>query len=275
MEDTRHATEAGFDESVISVLLVEDDQRLARLTALYLEQRGLVVTLAADGRRGLAEATRRRYDVVLLDLLLPGMGGLDICRQIRTKSDVPIIMVTALGDEGDRVVGLELGADDYISKPFSSPELLARIRAVVRRVRGQSGPSTRTIQVGRLTLDPGAVRATLDGQELELTPYEFTILDALAQRAGRVLSRDQLLDLSKADAEEVFDRSIDGHISRIRKKIGDDPRRPRMLKTIRGMGYMLVKEATTCARREGRDHDRSAWPCGSTSPRCCRWLPSA
>lgn len=244
MTDSGCDPEVGRDEGVISVLLVEDDQRLAQLTALYLQQRGLVVTLAADGLTGLAEATRHRYDVVLLDLLLPGKGGLDICRELRTRSDVPIIMITALGDEGDRVVGLELGADDYLSKPFSSPELLARIRAVVRRARGQSGPVSHTVQVGRLTLDPGAVKATLDGQELDLTPYEFTILDALARRAGRVLSRDQLLDLSKADAEEVFDRSIDGHISRIRKKLGDDPRRPRLLKTIRGLGYMLVKEQT-------------------------------
>jgi len=232
-------------EGVISVLLIEDDQRLAGLTGRYLEKRGLVVTLAFDGPTGLREATRNTYDAILLDLMLPGIGGLDLCRQIRQRSDVPIIMVTALDEEGERIVGLETGADDYVTKPFSSPELLARIRAVVRRARGKVGPSTRTIQVGKLTVDAGAIKATFDGQTLELTAYEFTILRVLAERAGRVLSRERLLDLAKGSAEEAFDRSIDGHISRLRKKLGDDPKNPQLLKTIRGAGYMLAREGTT------------------------------
>lgn len=242
MPDDDRAPQPAVDEGIIHVLLVEDDQRLAELTADYLTMRGLVVTRAADGPSGLAEALGHRFDVVLLDLMLPGKSGLDVCREIRQRSDVPIIMVTALGDDGDHVVGLESGADDYIPKPFSSPALLARIRAVVRRARGQAGPQTQALKVGRLAIDPGAIKATLDGEALDLTPYEFAVLRALAERAGRVLSRDQLLVLAKGNAEESFDRSIDGHISRLRKKLGDDPRKPRLLKTIRGVGYMIVKE---------------------------------
>lgn len=242
MENPEQKYEGLVCENAISVLFVEDDQRLAQLTAKYLRKRGLVVTLAVDGPSGLVEATKNRYDVILLDLMLPGKGGLEICREIRKRSDVPIIMVTALGDEGDRVIGLEVGADDYISKPFSSPELVARIRAIVRRARGQAGPQAQSIQVGRILIDPGAIKATLDGQLLDLTAYEFTILRVLAERAGRVLSREHLLDLAKGNALEAFDRSIDGHISRLRKKLGDDPKNPRLLKTIRGVGYMLAKE---------------------------------
>ena len=230
------------DEGIITLLLVEDDRPLAELTAKYLQKRGLTVALAHDGVTGLAEALRHRYDVVLLDLMLPGKSGLDVCREIRDRSDVPIIMVTALGDEGERVVGLELGADDYVPKPYSSPELLARIRAVVRRARGQAGPRQSAIKAGRLQLDPGSLKVAVDGRPVELTAYEFAILQALAERAGRVLSRDQLLCLAKGDPEEAFDRSIDGHISRIRKKLGDDPQHPRLLKTIRGAGYMLVTD---------------------------------
>ena len=227
-------------EAPITVLLVEDDRPLAELTAKYLAKRGLIVTLAADGPSGLSEALRQRYDVVLLDLLLPGKNGDQVCRELRTRSDVPIIMVTALGEESDRVLGLELGADDYITKPFSSPELVARIRAVVRRSRGRVGPSTEVIKIGRLQVDPGARRATMDGNEIDLTGYEFALLRVLAERAGRVLGREQLLELAHGNAEEAFDRSIDGHISRIRRKLGDDPRHPRLLKTIRGSGYVLV-----------------------------------
>jgi len=227
-------------EAPITVLLVEDDRPLAELTATYLGKRGLIVTLAADGPSGLSEALRQRYDVVLLDLLLPGKNGDQVCRELRTRSDVPIIMVTALGEESDRVLGLELGADDYITKPFSSPELVARIRAVVRRSRGRVGPSTEVIKIGRLQVDPGAQRATMDGNEIDLTGYEFALLRVLAERAGRVLGREQLLELAHGNAEEAFDRSIDGHISRIRRKLGDDPRHPRLLKTIRGSGYVLV-----------------------------------
>ena len=227
-------------ESAVRVLLVEDDARLARLTAQYLEIRGLQVTVANNGPAGLLELKRGAFDVVLLDLLLPGKSGLEVCREIRRRSDVPIIMVTALGDEVDRVVGLEAGADDYICKPFSSPELLARIRAHIRRARGQLGPPDQAIQIGRLTIHPGTFQATLGGSPLELTTYEFAILRVLAERAGRPVSRDQLLDLAKGDDGDVFDRSIDGHVSRLRKKLGDDPRRPQMIKTIRGIGYMFA-----------------------------------
>jgi two-component system OmpR family response regulator len=232
----------GPDGGLIRVLLVEDDDRLARLTARYLEMRGLVVTLASDGAAGLAEAARHTYDVVLLDVMLPRKPGTEVCRELRRISDVPIIMVTALGDEPERVSGLELGADDYVVKPFSSAELLARIRAAVRRYRGKAGPASRPLQVGRLELDPARLSATLDGRMLELTAYEFALLYALAERAGRVLGREHLLDLVKNSAEEAFDRSIDGHISRLRRKLGDDPKHPRLLKTIRGAGYLLARE---------------------------------
>jgi DNA-binding response OmpR family regulator len=229
-------------EPVITALLVEDDERLARLTADYLAGHGVVVTVCGDGLRGLGEARRHRYDVVLLDLMLPGKDGLAVCRGIRERSDVPIIVLTARGEEADRVLLLESGADDYLSKPFSPRELLARIRAHLRRSRGHSGPAVEVVRVGGLVVDTGARRASLDGRELALTGYEFDLLRVLAERAGRVLGREQLMELARGSAEEAFDRSIDVHVSRLRQKLGDDPRRPRLLKTVRGSGYVLAAE---------------------------------
>ena len=229
-------------DPALTALLVEDDVRLAALTADYLGGHGVVVTRAADGVAGLEEALRHPYDVVLLDLLLPGKDGLDVCRELRSRSDVPIIVLTARGDAADRVLGLEIGADDYVSKPFSPRELLARIRAVVRRARGQVGPKVKPVRVGALALDPGARRATVSDREITLTGYEFSLLYALASRPGRVLSREQLIDLAGGSLDEAFDRSVDVHVSRLRHKLGDDPKNPRMLKTVRGAGYMLAAE---------------------------------
>ncbi|HEU4385017.1 MAG TPA: response regulator transcription factor [Anaeromyxobacteraceae bacterium] len=229
-------------EPTLTALLVEDDARLAALTAEYLAGHGVVVTRAGDGQRGLEEALHHRYDVVLLDLMLPGKDGLEVCRELRTRSDVPVIVLTARGEEADRVMGLELGADDYLGKPFSPRELLARIRAVVRRARGRAGPSLKSVRVGRLALDPAARRATLAGKDLPLTGYEFSLLYALASRAGRVLSREQLIEMAGGSADETFDRSVDVHVSRLRHKLGDDPKRPRLLKTVRGAGYVLAGE---------------------------------
>ena len=230
----------GAAQPTIKVLLVEDDERLAQLTARYLESHGVVVTVAKDGIEGQAEALRRQYDCLVLDLMLPGRDGIEVTRQLRGRTDVPIVMVTARGEEADRVLGLEVGADDYVTKPFSPRELLARIRATVRRVRGQAGPAQQTIQVGALVLDPQRMTVTLEGKAIEVTAYEFAILRALAQRPGRVLSREQLLDLAKGSAELSFDRSIDVHVSRLRAKLGDDSRSPRILKTVRGVGYLLA-----------------------------------
>jgi DNA-binding response OmpR family regulator len=227
----------------ILALLVEDDARLASLTAEYLGRHGVKVMIAGDGFAALHEAQRIHFDVVLLDLMLPGRSGLDVCRELRARSDVPILMLTARGEEADRVLGLELGADDYLPKPFSPRELLARIQAHVRRARGQAGPDARNVVVGEIEIDPGALRATLRGRELDLTAYEFHLLRALAERAGRVLSRERLLELVRGNAEEAFDRSVDVHISRLRAKLGDDPKRPRLLKTVRGAGYQLVATA--------------------------------
>jgi len=226
--------------ATIKVLLVEDDARLAQLTARYLESHGVLVTIAADGVEGQAEALRRQYDCIVLDLMLPGRDGIEVTRELRGRTDVPILMVTARGEEADRVLGLEVGADDYVTKPFSPRELLARIRATVRRVRGQAGPAKQAIQVGGLVLDPQRMTVTLDGRPVELTAYEFSILRALAQRPGHVLSREQLLDLAKGSAELSFDRSIDVHVSRLRATLGDDSRSPRLLKTVRGVGYLLA-----------------------------------
>ncbi len=231
---------ASSTDSGILVLYVEDDDRLAQLTATYLESHGVHVVVVSDGLEAVSQAQRLRPDVVLLDLMLPGIDGLEVCRRIRARMDTPIVMVTAHGDEPDRVVGLEGGADDYIVKPFSSRELLARIRAQARRASGRVGPSAETVVVGGLRIEPQAMQATLDGRPIQLTTYEFTLLRALAARAGHVLSREQLIDLVRGNAEEAFDRSIDVHISHLRQKLGDDPRSPRLLKTVRGVGYMLA-----------------------------------
>ena len=230
-----------MDDTLITALLVEDDARLARLTATYLDKHHVSTTVVGDGEAGLTEASRHRYDVVLLDLMLPGMSGIEVCQNLRKRTDVPIIMLTARGEEADRVLGLELGADDYLPKPFSPRELLARIRAAVRRARGNAGPRLRTLDIGELGLDPGTRVARLDGAALDLTSYEFDLLYALAENAGRALSRDRLMELARGNAEEAFDRSIDVHISRVRQKLGDDPRRPRWIRTVRGVGYQLLR----------------------------------
>lgn len=229
------------DGSAIDVLLVEDDRRLAQVTARYLEHRGIRTTLVGDGSRALLELATRRFDAVVLDLMLPGLDGVEVCRRIRSNSSIPVLMLTARSAEIDRVLGLETGADDYICKPFSSPELVARIRAAVRRDRGELGPTGQTIRVGGLEVDEQAMTAMLDGRELSLTAHEHGLLAALARRAGHVLTREQLLELTRADPADVFDRAIDVHVSRLRHKLGDDPRRPRLLKTIRGRGYMLAR----------------------------------
>jgi DNA-binding response OmpR family regulator len=224
----------------ISILYVEDDERLARFVAQYLESHGVHVTLATDGNAGLALSRRQAFDLVLLDVMLPGKSGVEVCRALREHNDVPIIMLTARTEEADRVLGLESGADDYVSKPFSSRELLARIHAHVRRARGRVGRADRDLRVGSLALHTATRTATLDGRRLDLTAYEFDLLRAFADRPGRVLSREQLLDIARGNAEDAFDRSIDGHVSRLRQKLGDDPKRPRILKTVRGAGYVLA-----------------------------------
>lgn len=227
-------------EAPLRLLLVEDDVKLGRLTATYLESHKLAVTWVQDGEAGLDEALRHTYDVMLLDLMLPKMDGIEVCRRVRAQSDLPIVMLTARDEEADRVMGLELGADDYVTKPYSSRELLARVRALVRRRRGQAGPRARALEVGQLRLDPGSMQATLRGAPLHLTTHEFKLLYALAERAGRVLSREMLLDLTKGSADEAFDRAVDAAVSRLRRKLGDDPRRPSLLVTVRGAGYVLA-----------------------------------
>jgi two-component system, OmpR family, response regulator len=233
-------TPSSSAEAPIKVLFVEDDERLARLTTRYLTSRGLLVSWTATGPEAIAEAWQRQFDVILLDLMLPGRDGMEVCRTLRTRTDVPIIILTARKDEVDRVLGLDAGADDYVTKPFSSRELVSRIRAVVRRARGLVGPRLGLIEAGVIIMDPASMRVTVSGREVTLTGYEFALLKVLAERVGRVLSREQLLDLAKGSAEEAYDRSIDVQISKLRQKIGDDARQPRYLKTVRGTGYMLV-----------------------------------
>ena len=227
-------------EPEIRVVYVEDDDRLARLTTQYLNTHRVEVHVVTRGDQALAEVLRVRPDVVLLDLMLPGADGIDVCRQLRARTDVPIIMVTARTEEADRVLGLEGGADDYVPKPFQSRELLARIRAQARRARGDSGPRAERLVVGALVIDATTMQVTVAGKLISLTTSEFALLHALAQRAGRVLGREQLLQLLHGSSDEAFDRSIDVVVSRLRHKIEDDPRSPRMLKTIRGAGYMLT-----------------------------------
>ena len=222
------------------VLLIDDDQRLIELLASYLEQNGVTVTGAPDGARGLAALEGGTFDAVLLDVTMPGMTGLEVCKRIRQKSQIPIIMLTAKGDETDRVVGLEIGADDYVAKPFSPRELLARLRAVLRRASPDALADR--IHIGLVSIDAPSREVRLSGKLVELTGIEFDILLALARRAGRVVPRDSLLsDAGRTDAV-VGERTVDVHISHLRQKLGDDPRTPKLIKTVRGVGYVLAKD---------------------------------
>ena len=221
------------------ILLIEDDPRLAEMVSEYLGEAGFRVSTANGGRAGLERLTRERYDALVLDLMLPDMDGLEVCRQLRAKSDTPVLMLTARGDTMDRIVGLEVGADDYLPKPFEPRELLARLRAILRR--SQSRGSSNTLRYGRLEIDRDARIVRVDDEERNLTGHQFTLLLALADKAGRVLSRDSLMDLVRGEALEAFDRSIDVHISRIRAAIEDDPKKPRRILTVRGAGYVFAK----------------------------------
>jgi len=222
------------------ILLIEDDIRLAEMVSEYLGEAGFRVAVAAAGRAGLERLTREPYDALVLDLMLPDMDGLEVCRQLRAKSDIPVLMLTARGEAMDRVVGLEIGADDYLAKPFEPRELLARLRAILRR--RQPGGPTKVLRFGRLEIDCDARVVRVDGAERSLTGHQFTLLVSLAEKAGRVLSRNALMDLITGEALEAFDRSIDVHISRIRAAIEDDPKRPRRILTVRGAGYVFAKQ---------------------------------
>jgi len=223
------------------ILMIDDDARLGAMVAEYLGAAGLRVTLAADATSGLARLARDPIDAVILDVMLPDLDGFETLRRLRTRTDVPVLMLTARGEATDRVVGLELGADDYLPKPFEPRELLARLRAILRR-RTAGGRTSEVLSFGRLEIDRGARIVRVDGAERALTGYQFALLLALAEHAGRVLTREQLMDLVKGEALEAFDRSIDVHISRIRAAIEDDPKRPRHILTVRGTGYVFARQ---------------------------------
>ncbi len=220
------------------VLLIDDDARLAAMIVDYLQARGLRVDHRPDARTGVPAARAGAYDAILLDVMLPDADGLELCRQLRSTSNVPIVMLTARGDETDRIVGLELGADDYVPKPFNPRELLARLRAVLRRAGGPARHDA--LRFGGLTIDVERRIVAIDGEPRPLTQHQFDLLRVLAENAGRVLSRAQLMERVRGEELEAFDRSIDVHISRIRAAIEADPSHPRRILTLRGAGYLFV-----------------------------------
>ena len=221
------------------ILLIEDDPRLAEMVKNYLGEAGFAVTVSPRGLDGIALEARETFDALVLDLMLPDIYGLEVCSRIRMHSQTPILMLTARGDAMDRIVGLEIGADDYLPKPFEPREMLARLRAILRR-RGREQKAD-LLRFGRLEIDIGARVARLDGTACELTAYQFSLLLTLAQHAGRVMSRDAIMEAMKNEKLEAFDRSIDVHISRIRAAIEDDPKKPRRIITVRGNGYVFSK----------------------------------
>lgn len=224
-----------------TILVVDDEQKILRLARDYLETGGYQVKTAADGKTALAIARRDKPDLVVLDLMLPGMDGWDVCRALRRESDIPIIMLTARAEEADQLVGLELGADDYVTKPFSPRLLVARVRAVLRRVQGdiyQPG----IISAGDLEIDTNGHRVTLGEDQIHLTRIEFKVLATLAQHPGQTFSRAQLLDRLHGTVFEGYDRSIDAHIKNLRRKIESDPSNPNYILTVYGVGYKFTDE---------------------------------
>lgn len=221
------------------ILLIEDDARLAEMVRDYLGRAGYRVDHAATGAKGIALNERDAFDALVLDLMLPDMDGLDVCRAVRARGTLPILMLTARGDAMDRIIGLELGADDYLPKPFEPRELLARLKAILRR--GRAPADRDVLRFGRLEIDAAARQVRLSGTPCDLTSYQFDILLVLASHAGRVMSRDALMDALKGSTLDAFDRSIDVHISRIRAAIEDDAKIPRRVITVRGAGYVFAK----------------------------------
>jgi two-component system phosphate regulon response regulator OmpR len=222
------------------ILIIDDDARLGAMVSEYLGESGFRASVRETAAEGLAALKNEPFDALVLDVMLPDVDGFEVLRRVRADSDVPILMLTAKGDATDRVVGLELGADDYLPKPFSARELAARLRAILRRRRAASGPAG-VVRFGRLDIDRGARAVRVDGEERPLTSYQFDLLVALAEHAGRVLSREALMDLVRGESLEAFDRSIDVHVSRIRSAIEDDPRKPRRIITVRGAGYVFAR----------------------------------
>ncbi len=224
-----------------TVLVVDDEAKIAQLARDYLEHAGFTVLVARDGKTALAAARAARPDLIVLDLGLPEMDGLDVTRAIRKDSRTPIIMLTARGEEADKLVGLELGADDYIVKPFSPKELVARVRAVLRRSEAADFDGE-IIRVADLALDLPRMRVTVGGRTAEVTPTEFQLLAALARQPGRIFTRAQLLDAVRGVAFESYERAIDSHVKNLRRKIEPDPRQPRYILTVYGVGYKFADE---------------------------------
>jgi DNA-binding response OmpR family regulator len=227
---------------VKTVLVVDDEPRIVDLARDYLEHAGFAVLTATDGPSALRAVRTRKPDVLVLDLGLPGMDGLDVARQLRRESSIPMIMLTARDDEVDRVLGLEMGADDYVTKPFSPRELVARIRAILRRVDRQSDPGDR-IEAGGVSIDIARMKVEAAGRVVELTPTEFQLLVTLARQPGRIFTRSQLLDAVHGLAFESYERAVDAHIKNLRRKLEDDPSRPRYVLTVYGVGYRFAEAA--------------------------------
>jgi two-component system, OmpR family, phosphate regulon response regulator OmpR len=223
------------------VLMIEDDESLSSLVAEYLAGLGIRVTVRANATEGLAALRHGGFDALVLDVMLPDLDGFEVCRRVRAESDIPILMLTARGEETDRIVGLELGADDYLPKPFNPRELAARLRAILRRTGRSAVRRERTLRFGRLEIDRDARSVRIDGEERAVTGYQFDLLLTLAENAGRVMSREALMDRLKGENFEVFDRSLDVHISHIRSAIEDDPKHPRRIITVRGAGYVFAR----------------------------------
>ncbi len=233
------------------ILMIEDDARLAGMVGEYLRQSGYGFEHAADALTGLQRVQQRLPDLIILDLMLPDLDGLEVCRRLRALpgdgDQVPVVMLTAKGDPMDRIVGLEMGADDYLPKPFEPRELLARIRAVLRRRTVPAGtavaePGRAPLRFGSLEIDRDARTVTVAGQACDVTSYQFDLLVALAERAGRVLTRDQIMEAVRGRELEAFDRSIDVHMGRIRQAIEADPKNPRRILTVRGVGYVFARQ---------------------------------
>ncbi len=221
------------------ILVVDDEAKIVKLVRSYLEQAGFAVVEAGDGQTALIQARREKPDLVVLDLGLPGIDGLEVARNLRRERETPIIMLTARIEDTDKIVGLELGADDYMTKPFNPRELVARIRAVLRRTSGATAPAPEILRAGQLVVDLAGHQATLAGRPLDLTPTEFDLLAVLLQTPGRVFTRLELLDRVQGDAYEGYERTIDAHVKNLRAKLGDDPRHPHYIETVFGVGYKL------------------------------------